>query len=55
MWTVNRYEGVVAEIHAVRPFHWAVYQPGFKLRGVWEAYNRTVRPRSLTPRIALTR
>jgi hypothetical protein len=37
-----RYEGVVAEIHAVRPFHWAVHHPGFKLKGVWEAYNRTV-------------
>ena len=40
----NRWEGTVAEIRAVRPFWWYIDANGGKLRGLWEAYNRTWEP-----------
>lgn len=40
----SRWEGEVAEIRAVRPFWWRLDPDGGKLRGLWEAYNRTWEP-----------
>ena len=39
----QRYEGLVAEIEAHRPFNWYLNDRG-KINGLWEAYNRTCAP-----------